>query len=1004
MKLYPSVVGRGAGNIGYQFSASAERVPYKAWWIGTLRASDTTTDHQPILEMHCTGYGQPVVIASQWVVDGRSFGYTEYLQIELPADTSERKQFLDHPGQALYLDFMDSRTFLELSRKSNVKHSALPIMDVRLPAVYTNRAFSIPADMMASLLADVWSVSFQKLTESHGSAGQNASHTPIRLEVTTADHASETLDAGRAFYNQELLPLLPASVRHIISVSIGSYWSSVRTTDYMPALAITLPDTRAWHGKGSYQLSTGTYEMAGPQNYQAFGQALITGQNLDYYLQLHQDFPYTLFAANFLVAYYLFLIHHMLHTDPLEADTLSNATKLYNVLEKTIQQYHSNITVVQRRAVLLPVERDLIQKRATMCDAIMEDTATYDMFARKAFSLNAELKGSLQDESLETLKSAYVNLLCAPVKLNDWRTLPSARLWMETELRNDCLQADFPLFLQCVKKTLELHIAKLATHTVPIDILLTLYAGLEESPHRQMLGNLLTNAVVSLLDEAVWPSFLNKARSVLPASAAQRIDKAVLRCAMDSFPARFAQSGVRRHYKEYGDELGSSDRDSFFTVLSGAYYRNTLAEQKKNGTSLDSFIDTCRFFGWLETRQAQETIFTALHHRGSAAKPSLSQTEKETLLAFARKADEAKLSDIEQALTPIADNTTDQELLSFLSTLLPLLTPKPVFQPFTAGWTAAYHLQIQHTLKAVIADSLHQLHILLAPQASWEKHCRFPWLSIHSLDQLTQWHLPISDLLAFTDIPLTNILQRCTFEDLYNGLKPDKIGSGWFSALLKKRMASLLGSDRLSGYLWDCDNYKQMAYLQTICDFFLESSVQKDIRSAIRFAVTRTAPDSRSLIRQFEMLHDQHTAGMLLGTLLTSGSAGPWNPARWEDRMVLSYLSAVSVSKDEQQTITAILQNVDINLSAQDTLKLWDKNKAANVFCTILYVFHWFHEMRLESMETALLQSLLGAARFTHVVQNDKQLKHIFASAIPLDGSFPDPQFSHALLRWLFPS
>lgn len=1007
MKVYPSVVGRGAGNVGYNFSASTGKSPYSASWIGALRASDTTPDHQPILEMHCAGYGQPVIIASRWVVDNCLFGFSEYLEIELPEDAGERNFYLDHPGRALALDAMDGKQFLELSGKADTRHSLLPVMDVSLPPAQPGRSFHVPEDMLAALVADVWSYSFLRLTEArgaHASSAQKSKQSPIRLELTAENNASDTVTLGCAFINQELLPRLPASVRHIVSVSIGSHWSSLQSLTYMPVLAITLPDGKEWHMKGGYHLLSGEYESAGPEQYQEFGSALIAGQHMEYYQLLSLRWAYTPLAANFLVAYYLFLIHKTLYADSLQPSDLAKATQLFHALDRAIRQYHETLSDSQRRASVLQVEQDLIQKRTTLCSRIVDDVKTYDMFIRKAFAIDHDLREILEMPQLQALKDAYANLLCAPEKLSDMNQLPVTLLWIEPELSDLCRQSDPGLLVQCVRQAFQLHLPVLAGAPVYLEKLLRLRAALL-TPHQQALDDVLADAMARLLESAEWPRYIVNIRQAVSGqgSAAQRIDTAVVQYASAFFPDPTGKSDLRNQVKEYCFKLEDAQQQAFSSRLCNAYCDYYMHEQVGSGRVLDPLIDTCKLFGWLAAEPVKQTVFTALQYRAQAAARRVSQAEKDTLLAYAKTADSRLTAEIERALTPLANAAADPDLVAFLADLLPLIHPNPIVQPLTGAWHTAYQTLLRQALASLLEDARSQVQVLLSPQDCWGKHCAFPWLSLQSLDDLTQHHLNGARLEADTEPALTDILTRCSLTDLIRGIHPAQVGSGWFSVLLKRIMAQLLDEKKLAFFIIQCNGYTQMSGLMSLCDCFLEEDMHTEIRDALRFAARRTGADSKSLIAVFRQLKDPQTAGRLLGALLQSDDTGPWNLGRWEDRIVLAYLSNASAGINDR-TMLQFLQDIGIDLPALGGVMPLRAGDGAAAFQTVLYVFRWLHQMQLTSAESALVQALQNAGSFTRSVQKNKQLRRIFAPAT--DAGFPpqDKPFSSMLLTWLFRS
>ncbi len=1006
MKIYPSVVGRGAGNVGYNFSVSADRSPYSALWMRTSRASDTTADHQPILEMYCAGYGQPVIVSSQWVVDNFQFGFSEYYQLMLPETEEERLEYLNHPGQALYLSFMDGKTFLDLSGNMGSRRGTLPVMEVPLPHVETNHAFHVSAEFLGALLADVWSLSFLRLSDASGmtdSAAQRNKVLPIRLELTNAENVGETLNLGRAFINEVLLPKLPPSVRHMVSLSVGSRWDNLQSLDNLPALAITLYDSSHWAMKGGYHLLTGEFECAGPPEYLEFGKALCTGQGLEYYWQLHQKWAFTPLAANFLVAYYLYLIQKLLQTAPLTVKNLTDATQLFYALEKKIKQYHENITPPQRRACLLHVEREIIEKRTVLCDVMNDDCKTYDLFVRKAFLINTEL-GENQDEALlQSLKNAYVGLLCVPSRLKDWTALPISRLWTEPELRDDCLKKDPELFVQCMETALGMHLDAIAASEDAFYRLLSI-DGVLTPPHAQALGNALAEAMQRLLELEKWPAPLQRIRTGLASqqNAAQKIDQAVLRRAEAFFPDPLHPLEARHRVREYGKNLEPKQQQAFFEALLNKYCLFFTREQQNNGLPADPFLDTCNFFGWLNERPVRQAFFAALRSRGEALAPMLSNPEKNLLLAYGRSADDSLAEEIEQALLPVAGKTADPQGVAFLCELLPLILRRPVSAPLPGGYGAAYRQLVLKTLEAVLEDARQQPRVLVAPQEAWDSHCPFRWLSVSTLDALTQWQMTPGELLACAEPILVNFLERCTLLDLVGGIQPSEVLNGWFGMLLRRHLSALLASPALQGFARECRDYGQLHKLVKLCEAFLSPGAQTALYAALRFAAERPARDNRMLITQFFQLQaDPQTTGALFSMLLTCEAAGPWNANRWEDRLLMAFFHAVSQQISEQERIRAMLSDIGITLTALEALNPLDNGDGSNALRTVLYAFSWLHQMRLEEYESALLQTMQTAPRFTHAVQTSKQIKSIFSLAAQGSPAAAQPHLSGPLLAWL---
>ncbi len=952
MKAYPLIVGRGK-YAGYAFTATAPNAPFSATWIGGHRASDTL-EHRPILEMQCVKYGQPVLISSQWVVEGRPFGYTEYLELKLPDSSGELERYLEAPGRMLYLDFMDAATFLSLDRENGSGHETLDVMEVTLPEPDSCEPPELPEDMLAALLADVWYNSFRKLLGN--------SYTPLRLELAMQMQGAATLDTGRAFLNKALLPLLPPSVRHTVSVSIGSFYDSGIKLSGSAALIISLPDGRDFSMKGGYHPGAGSYQMLGDTQWRDLGQALKNDRegHLSYYWKLHSAKPYTLLAADFEVAWLLFHAHRLIHAQPLTARELSEALKDWQRLDQVIGQSYPGIDARERRMLLAPLETDLIGAWARLEEKSLVQPGTYEMPARKAFSLVQEAAG----DSTE-LKNDYTQVLALPAGGEKSGSFPLYGLWTDLALLRSLGGSDPELFLDCTAAGLGEPSYGQPFWAEPVSALLKLYADPAGTAWKQRLGALLSGYV------AGWLGKQGDAESIYP-----------MREAIRSAPQR--------------EELNA--------LLTGAFNRAARDQQEEKILPLSRFLQACGYFGWPVSGETRETVLLLLKARGQRGVCTLEEIEQKTLTDMLQTDDKRLKNSVFAALNPMARIAREGAVTDALTGFLPLLWADAPGDMPEGGWLIAWRRNLENTLSGVFQEASRKNSVLLAPEEAWERICPFRRLKIRSLDELSWLYLSKEELTDRSRAPLQGLLRAYDLTALLAGIQPLPLSGGWFGSLLKECMGSLLRSGRMEELLKECSVYDEMAALERLCNAFLGQEELAGPRGALSFVTHRPAAGARAILAAFRELPRRDLACMLLEPLLherVHSAMSPWDPGRWEDRVLMACLGTFEMDGRTDARAADFLLALGVDLGRLDDLDPWDALDGGKAFGTILYAFRWLKETGLDAYTDGLAAELQAHRRFTGRACRGRKARAALAPLFRDRDHAGDEVFPPALRQWL---
>lgn len=240
----------GRGNLGYGFRAQTARVPITPFL--KLRASDTGDTKRFLLEILTTKYHE-IAVAGSCFDREQSNGYTDILFAD-PEGEKALQDILDNPGRLLYLPHISKADFLETSNKGKtVALGAGVEMDIPQVTHKYDQRFRVDEDMLVDLVADVWYAASMRLTASE----RPGDWPSIKICLTEEGEWEDTLEIGREFYCNVLMPALPRALRSIVSVSIGGRYGDVSNAANGGAAAvlITLPEEKNELLPGTYVLT-----------------------------------------------------------------------------------------------------------------------------------------------------------------------------------------------------------------------------------------------------------------------------------------------------------------------------------------------------------------------------------------------------------------------------------------------------------------------------------------------------------------------------------------------------------------------------------------------------------------------------------------------------------------------------------------------------------------------------------------------------------------------------
>lgn len=319
----------GRGNLGYGFRAQTSKVPITPFM--KLRAADTGDTNRFLLEILTTKYHQ-IAVAGSCFDREQSNGYTDILFAD-PNGGKEWQDILDNPGLLLYLPHISKADFLETSNKG--KAVALGVgVEMGIPKVTHNydQRFHVDEDVLTDLVADVWYAASMRLTASE----RPGDWPSVNICLTEEAERDDTLDIGREFYCNVLMPALPRALRSIVSVSIGGRYGDVSnaTNGGAAAVLITLPDeknellpgtyvltssstrhqslnpfqdTKGWHNFGRAVLKYAKAGIAGTENEEAYLNDFFAVAELINSKEEYQELRYL--TANWPYAFLLFNGH-----------------------------------------------------------------------------------------------------------------------------------------------------------------------------------------------------------------------------------------------------------------------------------------------------------------------------------------------------------------------------------------------------------------------------------------------------------------------------------------------------------------------------------------------------------------------------------------------------------------------------------------------------------------------------------------------------------------------
>ena len=452
MKVSQYLKGRAREYDPTQYAQTrGAQIPAPGWRVPN-RASDTPGG-RPTVEMMCTTYGQPAVIFSHTDNSGRPFTFCEFVFPQsLSCTDAEWKDYLREPGKLMYMPPVSGEEWLGFFSMGKIE--LLPEKEVSLAQLGKDAVHAArPGDaFLGALLADLWYCCAERIMR----PTEPQTWPVLRLELTDAEHAAMTLDEGRAFVCEHILPHLPVPVRHMVSVSIGGQYEILKSAGYMTALQISLPGEvpLSCHEPGTYRFVGGAEQfnplfaaqcrmesyadselgLCDESCWRALGQALLTDSpdaphpTLAYYHTLsdaRQDDPISAdfyFALSFAAArtYLTPAADGSYHAESVE--------KAHQLFAEVSDALLDSFSVGECRLLMAGYETDLARAQASLLGGA--SWKRYFFLCRRAFSLFDDFKpsGKAQQEQFDALRKAYTQLLIAPSSLSDVPSIPFIHL------------------------------------------------------------------------------------------------------------------------------------------------------------------------------------------------------------------------------------------------------------------------------------------------------------------------------------------------------------------------------------------------------------------------------------------------------------------------------------------------------------------------------------------------------------------------------------------------
>lgn len=1000
MKAYPFISGRGK-HVGYGFTAAAPGIPFNAPWMSGHRASDTI-GQRPILEMHCAGYGKPVFICSRYVVDARPFGYTEYLAVPLPEDERQRQAYLAEPGRMLYLDFMDKDSFLNLDQPGGSGQAVLPVGEVSLPEIPRGTPPQMPEEMLASLLVDTWANSFARL--------MGNKYTPIRVTLTSQEEGEGSLDQSLLFLNLVLLPRLPLPVRHIVSVNLGSFWDSVMrdTGAGTPALALTLPDGRAFSMPGGYDLQSGSFQMRFQESWIPFGQALLNNQDLEDYHALHQALGEHPVLVDFEAGWYLYKVRHLLNHQKDSYQALVMAFQHLQSMDRLLMENYQDIPRARRRELLFRQEKDLVLALSGLVDqhtVLPPELKT--ILVDRAFTLGKDLQNTGLADQVAGMEHHYARILTVPAAPQGGGLPPSYRLFTSYELKADHPAEHPRLYLDMVEMALA-HAARRPLEAEQWDALKALYLQPPNKAFQDRVAQIIARYAVTGLDHG-FPIYIATAvRKLLTnhLDTAAILDPAVLSRFKAALPEALKEGDQLEQLFEYRELMKSQQKDPEATQLDERAMRDACLAAVENvdesTVSLPQLYQSANNMHWLKHPEVLEAVCTMLARRGDAPEAQLHQQEVEHLQRLLDAHPAQGPQRLKAALDPLAARLEEgHPALVNLERLLPRLVPEVPPEPLKDGW----HIAWRNMVNAALTNSLHHLKGdlggLLSPGGIWQRTCPVKKPALEHFDQLTNWHMAPEQLAQVSRKPLAEALAACPARMLREHLVSWRPEGGWFSQLVQAVMQQETVWQVFLQFRQSRNTASDIADMLSLMDRFDHTNQWAAQRRALGFAAQPASPDMGEVLTRFEQLENRSLAAQQVGNLLSREDESTWSLHQWDVRFSMSAMVAMGESKSLDQAVPDMLNLLQLDRAHLEKTDPWDWKEGTCTFSTVLHLFNWLAEMGQQPALDALVQELGTCKRFTKLVRNRKNNSQVFKPGMGNKKTAADSALPAAVKNWL---
>ncbi len=601
----------GRGVQGYGFRAQTTGVstaPYLQ-----LRASDTGATERLLLEIMTTKLNEIAVIGSRFDRE-QSNGYTDVLFADSKGG-AEWQAVLENPARLLYLPHISKDDFLKHSRKGNNvslgtgENMELPSMTHR----WDNR-FRIDDDTLADLAADVWYAAFRRI-KAPDSPG---TWSVIHIRLTDQDELESTLDIGREFFGNVLIPALPQSLRRMVSVSIGGRFNDVSkpSNGGAASILITLPDDGLQMLPGTYALLPNSehHQSLDPfqnnENWRNFGRCIlryaksdiVNGRGSESYLndffsacelieqsETHHELDNL--TSNWSFAFLTYNAHLEAENarrrvgdfDPAIDLEQQNANFNESIWDSSDPSFLQELGFAEEEARRCYVGLELHTLKALLQNpALQIDADRYMVLARRAFTLKKQITDPVMHDELRGL---YEQLLLRGIGTNENNAFEMLLLVNENSELSRMLADESEYFAFLMEKALEIY------PTVPSDELLRSLAGYaQRGPKEQRLT---TEYAVKLLSSSIEHNRIKVFRSV---QTGAMLDEAVLsKLKADRFINTDYSVGLRNYADTYpaegaisGNDLKAAYADALSDHITAnpSFYRDSLMKVRKAFTDI----------------------------------------------------------------------------------------------------------------------------------------------------------------------------------------------------------------------------------------------------------------------------------------------------------------------------------------------------------------------------------------------------------------------------------